>query len=133
VPRGRSALSGDQVARQVKTTMLALIGDGPAKGFSADAWLARLHQEVVGADPDAARARRGMAQADLEAQTWLDRDGTGILAMRASIEDVTMVEEVITDLANASPTHDQHGNELTMDERRVEVVLDMMRRTRDGS
>jgi hypothetical protein len=138
LPRARvlsdaTSVCTDTVARQVEATMLALAGDGRTEVLSPRNWRARTERAVIKADPGAARARREQAKADRQVRTWPDRDGNGILRMRAAIEDIILAESVIGDLAHAAPAHDQHGHRLTMDERRVAAVMDMFRRVREGT
>lgn len=122
----------EQAARSVEALMLADAGAAPWAGPAPRGWRERLARRVAAADPAAARRRRQAALAERSVRCWPEPDGMGVLQMRADAEDVAMADSVITDLARALPGHGPDGARLSMDQRRVDALLDLLRRVRDG-
>jgi hypothetical protein len=56
-----------------------------------------------------------------------------MLAVHAGKDDIEMADQVISDLARAWPATDGDGGRLTMDQRRTDAFLGLLRAVRDGS
>lgn len=106
--------------------------EGPWDGPSPRVWRAQAERAAVRADPDAARRRRERALAARRVRAWAEGDGTGVLQVRAAVEDVALAEQVVTDLARARPPADDDGVVLTLDQRRSDALMDVFRRLRSG-
>lgn len=138
LPRARALAEGTAVltdpdARAVEAVLLAQAGNGPWDGPSPRSWRARVDREAVRVDLDAARRRREAAHADRSVRAWPIGDGAAELLVRAAHEDIAMVDRVLSDLAHATPTHDQAGNRLSMDQRRADVFVGVFRAIDTGS
>jgi hypothetical protein len=119
-------------ARAVERAVLAGCGDAPWAGPSPRAWRECLARAVVATDPTSARRRRERALATREVRSWPEGDGLAALLVRADAEDVAVADAVIGDLARAYPVQDSLGQRLSMDQRRVDALMEVFRRIRDG-
>ncbi|MGH8938315.1 MAG: DUF222 domain-containing protein, partial [Actinomycetes bacterium] len=122
----------NDLAHQVELLLLPGAGTAPWDGPSPRAWRARIDRAVVRADADAARRRRAQAVRQRLVRSWRLDNGTAELLINAPAEDVAMAESVINDLARKWSTHGPDGERLTMDQRRVDSLMDVFRRIRDG-
>jgi Domain of unknown function (DUF222) len=122
----------DAAAREVADQMLAAAKDAPWQGLSPRGWRARAERTVVRVDADAARRRRREAYARRAVRSWPTSEGMAELSITASAADVAMAEQVLTDLANARPATGLDGEYVSMDQRRVDSLIDVFRRVRDG-
>jgi hypothetical protein len=122
----------DELARSVEALVLAGAGDAPWDGPSPRAWRQRIDRAVVRADAEAARRRREQAVRHRQVRSWLIGNGAAELLVSAAAEDVAMAEQVITDLAREWPAEGPGDEPLTMDQRRVDALMDLLRRVRDG-
>jgi len=127
-------LLDDRSARAVEAMVLPQVagGDGPWQGLSPRAWRARVQRAVVQVDIDAARRRRETAIRLRAVRAWAQGDGTGVLRIEGRDTDIAFADRVITDLAHAWPAVGPDGEKLTMDQRRVDAVMDVFRRIADG-
>jgi hypothetical protein len=122
-------------ARRVEAEVLAGAGDAPWAGPSPRAWRDRLARAVVRVAPEEARRRRERAVRARAVWTWMVGDGTGELHLSAADIDIQMAEEVITGLAQRWPAVDPAApgaQRRSMDQRRVDALIDLFRRVRDG-
>lgn len=122
----------DDLARRVEALLLPGAGGTPWEGPSPRAWRQRVDRAVIRADSDAARRRRQEAARRRLVRSWVCDDGSAELLVAASAEDVAMAEAVITDLAHAWPAARPDGGRLTRDQRRVDALMEVFRRIRDG-
>lgn len=123
----------DATARAVESLVLPGAGSAPWDGPSPRAWRGRVERAVVRADVDAARRRREAAVRLRAVRAWPWGDGTGVLQIHAADHDIAMADQVITDLARAWPSVGPDGEPLSMDQRRVDALMDVLRRIRDGA
>jgi hypothetical protein len=63
----------------------------------------------------------------------VEGDGSAVLAVHAGKSDIEMADQVISDLARAWPATDPDGVRLTMDQRRTDAFLGLLRTVRDHS
>ncbi len=118
------------VATELVTALEAPVWDGP----SPRAWRARVQRAVVAADAAAAAARRARALAARRVQAWAEDDAIGVLQVRADAADITVVDQVLSDLAHARPAHDpETGQATTLDQRRADALIEVFRSVRDGA
>jgi len=120
---------GDAGARTVEALLLPDAGQSPWDGPSPRAWKARVERAVVTVDADAARRRREQAVTERLVRAWAEGDGVGVLQVTAAHEDIAVADQVVTDLANAWPTVGADGRVLSMDQRRVDALMDLFRRS----
>jgi hypothetical protein len=120
-------------SRRVADELLDGCGDGPWEGPSPRAWRTRVERAVVRADRAAAARRRAAALAARRVRAWAESDGMGVLQLRADADDVALADEVISDLARSWPSASPDGEPLSMDQRRVDAFMSLMRGVRDGS
>jgi hypothetical protein len=118
----------DDTARRVAGQLVADAGPSPWEGPSPRAWRARVERAVIRADVQAAARRRARAVAARRVQTWAERDGVGVLQLRGDVADIAMADQVVGDLARAWPEVDHDGVALTMDQRRADALIDLLRR-----
>lgn len=123
----------DDTSRRVSQELLEGCGTSPWEGPSPRAWRTRVEKAVVRADPRAAARRRAAALAARRVRAWAESDGMGVLHLRADADDVALADEVITDLARSWPPVTSDGEPLTMDQRRVDAFMSLMRGVREGS
>jgi hypothetical protein len=121
----------DATARAVAAQALAWAGDGPWAGPAPRQWRSRVEEAVVRADAQAAARRRAAAVAARRIRTWAEGDGSGVLAVHARANDIAMANMVITDLARAWPATDGDGVRLSMDQRRTDAFIGLLRAVRD--
>ncbi len=107
-------------------------GDAPWAGPSPRGWRSRVERAVITADPAAARRRRDRALAEREVRAWPGPDGTGQMHIRAAHHDIVVADAVIADLARAWPTNSPDGQPLSMDQRRVDSLIDIFHRIHHG-
>ena len=125
-------LLDDAHARRVQALLLPAVGDGPWNGPSPRAWRARVQRAVITVDPDSARRRREAAIRCRLVQAWAVGDGTGVIQITGRDVDIAAADRVITDLAHAWPATGPGGEALSMDQRRVDAFMDLMRRVAFG-
>src|SRR4051794_21327437 len=137
----------DALAREVEQTMLATLdspatpaaldldlsdGDaevgGPWAALSPRAWRDRAARILVRLDPAAAHDRRERAVAGREVRAWPEPDGMGVLRVRAAAEQIALADQTVQALAAKWDTVDEHGNRLSMDQRRTDALLDLIAR-----
>jgi hypothetical protein len=123
----------DATARAVATQVLAWAGGGPWQGLAPRQWRSAVEKAVVAADAQAAARRRAAALAARRVRSWVEGDGSAVLAVHAGKDDIEMADQVITDLARAWPATDGDGVRLTMDQRRTDAFLGLLRTVRDHS
>ena len=121
-------------ARAVQALVLAKVADadGPWQGLSPRQWRNQIQRAVVQVDIDAARRRREAAIRDREVRAWPRGDGTGVLQIIGRDTDIAFADAVITNLALAGPATGPDGEPLSMDQRRADAVLDLLRRVAYG-
>ena len=129
-----TALLDDAAARAVQALVLAKVpdADGPWQGLSPRRWRAQVQRTVIQVDADAARRRREQAIRDREVRAWPQGDGTGVLQIIGQDSDIAFADRVLTNLALAWPTTGPDGEELSMDQRRVDGFMDLLRRVAFG-
>ena len=86
----------------------------------------------VQVDADAARRRREEAIRDRAVRAWPQGDGTGVLQVIGQDCDIAFADAVITNLALAGPATGPDGAKLSMDQRRVDAFMDLLRRVAFG-
>ena len=125
-----TALLDDPCARAVERVVLRQVadGDGPWNALSPRRWRAQIQRTVIQVDDDSARRRREAALRDRAVRAWPQGDGTGVLQIIGQDSEIAFADGVITDLALAWPTVGADGEKLSMDQRRVDAVMDLMRR-----
>lgn len=123
----------DAAAARVAAELVDAAGAGPWAGPSPRAWRARVERAVIRADAEAAARRRAAAAAARRVHAWVEPSGEGVFQLRADPTDVALVDRVVDDLAEAGPTHDEHGVRLTLDQRRADAVVALFRRVRNGA
>jgi hypothetical protein len=87
---------------------------------------------VIQVDADAARRRREDAYRERAVRAWAQGDGTGVLQIIGQDADIAFADAVLTDLAHAWPAVGPDGEPLSMDQRRVDGFMDLLRRVADG-
>ena len=114
--------------------MLAKVADadGPWQGLSPRGWRAQIQRLVIQVDADAARRRREEAIRDRAVRAWPQGDGTGVLQIIGQDSDIAFADAVLTNLALAGPATGPDGETLSMDQRRVDGFMDLMRRVAFG-
>lgn len=122
----------DATARDVAALLLPGAGEAPWSGPSPRAWRGRVERAVVRADPVAAQRRRETAVAHRAVRAWPTGEGTAVLRIEAADYDIALAERVITDLAHAWPATGPDGEPLTLEQRRVDALMDVFRRIQDG-
>jgi hypothetical protein len=126
----------DAAAQRVEEQVLAGAGAAPWAGPSPRSWHDRLARAIVRLAPDLVRDRRERLVAQRTVRTWLAGDGTGELSVTAADVDITLADEVITALGHAWPKVDPADPDgerlLSPDQRRVDALIDLLRRVRDG-
>src|SRR5687768_4976022 len=129
-----TALLDDASARAVEATVLAKVADadGPWQTLSPRRWQAQIQRTVIQVDADAARRRRQQAIRDRQVRAWPQGDGTGVLQVIGQDSDIAFADRVITNLALAGPATGPDGAKLSMDQRRVDGFIDLMRRIAFG-
>ena len=129
-----TALLDDAGARAVQALVLAKVtdADGPWQTLSPRGWKAQVQRTVIQVDADAARRRREEAIRDRAVRAWPQGDGTGVLQVIGQDSDIAFADRVITNLALAWPTVGPDGARLSMDQRRVDGFMDLMRRVAFG-
>ena len=120
-------------AREVEALSLPAGGDAPWHRLSPRQWRTLVTRAVVKVDADAARRRREAAVKARAVRAWWQGDGTGVLQVIGSDLDIAMADQVITDLAHAWPAVSPDGTPLGMDQRRVDALIDLLRRVADGA
>ena len=136
-PRSSSeetALLDDAGARAVQALVLAKVADadGPWQALSPRRWKSQIQRAVIQVDADAARRRREEAIRDRAVRAWPQGDGTGVLQIIGQDCDIAFADAVITNLALAGPATGPDGEKLSMDQRRVDGFMDLMRRVAFG-
>jgi hypothetical protein len=117
-----------RVAEQLVAALDTPVWDGP----SPRAWRARVQRAVVSADQNAAHRRRQHALAGRRISVWAEADGIAVLQVRADITHISLLEQVLTDLAAQLPDADPTtGEVLTLDQRKVDALTDLCRRVAD--
>ncbi len=129
-----TALLDDAGARAVQAVVLRQVADadGPWEGLSPRRWKAQVQRLVIRVDNDAARRRREDAIRDRAVRAWPQGDGTGVLQIIGQDCDIAFADAVITNLALAWPAVGADGQKLSMDQRRVDSVMDLLRRVAFG-
>jgi hypothetical protein len=123
----------DATARTVARDLLASAAGAPWQGPAPRQWRTQVEEAVVAADAAAAARRRAAAVAARRVRSWTEGDGSAVLAVHAGTSDIEMADQVITDLARAWPATDPDGLRLTMDQRRTDAFLGLLRAVRDHS
>jgi hypothetical protein len=130
---GATDVLDDATAQAVAADVLALAGKGPWEGPAPRQWRSRVEEAVVRADPSSAARRRAAALAARRVRSWTEGDGSAVLAVHAGKDDIAMADQVISDLAHAWPTTDQAGMRLSMDQRRADAFIGLLRAVRAHS
>ena len=87
---------------------------------------------MIQVDADAAQRRREAAIRDRQVRAWPQGDGTGVLQIIGQDTDIAFADSVLTNLALAGPATGPDGEKLSMDQRRVDGFLDLLRRVAYG-
>jgi hypothetical protein len=87
---------------------------------------------VIQVDADAAQRRREEAIRDRAVRAWPQGDGTGVVQIIGRDCDIAFADKVLTNLALAGPAVGPDGATLSMDQRRVDSFMDLMRRVAFG-
>ncbi|MGN6610628.1 MAG: DUF222 domain-containing protein, partial [Angustibacter sp.] len=120
--------TAERVATQLVSALDAPVWDGP----SPRAWKARVHRAVMRADQHAAHRRRQRALADRRISVWAEADGIAVLQVRADATHISLIEQVLTDLAAQLPEADPDtGEVVTLAQRKVDALTDLCRRVAD--
>ncbi len=129
-----TAILDDAGARAVEAVVLAKVADadGPWQTLSPRGWKAQIQRLVIRVDNDSARRRREAAIRDRAVRAWPQGDGTGVLQIIGQDSDIAFADAVITNLALAGPAIGPDGEKLSMDQRRVDGFMDLMRRVAFG-
>ena len=138
LPRAKDLSEGtelldDASARAVEALVLPTAGQAPWAGLSPRKWQAQVQRAVVKVDADAVRRRREQAIQARAVRAWAQGDGTGVLQIIGADTDIVMADRVITDLAQAWPATGPAGAALSMDQRRVDALIDLLRRLGAGA
>jgi hypothetical protein len=120
------------LAREVEALLLPDACEAPWDGPSPRAWRSRVERAVARVDAAAARERRVRAVRERLVRSWPTGHGMADLLVSATSEAVAMAESVITDLARGWARTGPDGERLSMDQRRVDAFMDLLRRVRDG-
>jgi hypothetical protein len=120
------------LTHEVEALLLPDAGAAAWDGPSPRAWRSRVERAVARVDADAVRRKRARAVRERLVRSWACGDGSAELLVSAAAEDVAMAEGVITDLARGWARTGPDGERLTMDQRRVDAFMDLLRRVRDG-
>jgi hypothetical protein len=137
VPRVRALVEAtdvldDATAATVADRLLAGLTGPVWDGPSPRAWKARVHRAVVRADQHAAHRRRTRALQQRHVRSWAEADGIAVLQVRADATHISLIEQVLTDLAHQLPdVHPDTGEVVTIDQRRVDALTDLCRAVRD--
>jgi hypothetical protein len=128
-------LLDDAGTRAVEALVLAQVADvdGPWQGLSPRRWKSQIQRAVVQADADAVRRLRETAIRLRAVRAWAQGDGTGVLQIIGRDYDIAFADGVLTDLALAWPAVGPDGEALSMDQRRVDGFMDLLRRVNDGN
>ncbi len=129
-----TALLDDAGARAVEALVLAKVADadGPWQTLSPRGWKSQIQRLVIRVDADAARRRREQALRERAVRAWPQGDGTGVLQIIGQDCDIAFADRVLTNLALAAPSIGPDGEKLSMDQRRVDGFMDLMRRVAFG-
>ena len=92
----------------------------------------QIQRAVVQVDIDAARRRREDAIRERAVRAWARGDGTGVLQIIGRDTDIAFADGVITNLALAGPAAGPDGEKLSMDQRRADGFMDLLRRVAYG-
>jgi hypothetical protein len=106
--------------------------DGPWQTLSPRSWKSQIQRLVIQADADAARRRREEAIRERAVRAWAQGDGTGVLQIIGQDADIAFADSVLTNLAHAWPATGPDGERLSMDQRRVDGFMDLLRRVAFG-
>ncbi len=114
--------------------MLAKVADadGPWQTLSPRGWKSQIQRLVIQVDNDSAQRRREQAIRDRAVRAWPQGDGTGVLQIIGQDCDIAFADRVLTNLAHAEPPTGPDGEKLSMDQRRVDGFMDLMRRVAFG-
>ncbi|MGN6301179.1 MAG: DUF222 domain-containing protein [Angustibacter sp.] len=122
----------DATAARVATELVSALDTQVWDGPSPRAWKARVHKAVVRADQHAAHRRRQRALQQRHVRTWAETDGIAVLQVRADATHISLIEQVLTDLAAQLPDADPTtGEVVTFDQRKVDALTDLCRRIAD--
>ena len=129
-----TAMLDDAGARAVQALVLAKVADadGPWQTLSPRGWKAQIQRLVIRVDNDSARRRREAAIRRPGGARLAAGDGTGVLQVIGQDSDIAFADAVITNLALAGPDVGPDGVKLSMDQRRVDGFMDLMRRVAFG-
>jgi hypothetical protein len=129
-----TAILDDAGARAVQALVLAQVADadGPWQTLSPRSWKSQIQRLVIQADADAARRRREEAIRERAVRAWAQGDGTGVLQIIGQDADIAFADSVLTNLAHAWPATGPDGERLSMDQRRVDGFMDLLRRVAFG-
>ena len=124
----------DAGARAVQVLVLAQVADadGPWQGLNPRKWKSQIQRAVVQVDNDAARRRREEALRLRAVRAWAQGDGTGVLQVTGQDSEIAFADSVINRLGLAWPTVGADGEPLSMDQRRVDSFMDLLRRVAYG-
>jgi Domain of unknown function (DUF222) len=122
----------EQKARDVQDQLLGAAGPAPWEGLSPRAWRARIARAVIRADVAGARERAQEEHAKRLVHARATDYGMGEFLVVASVADVAMAYQVLTDLANTRPETSADGERVSIDQRRVDAFVEVFQRLRDG-
>jgi hypothetical protein len=121
-----TAILDDAGARAVQAQVAD--ADGPWQTLSPRSWKSQIQRLVIQVDADAARRRREEAIRERAVRAWAQGDGTGVLQIIGQDADIAFADSVLTNLAHAWPATGPDGERLSMDQRRVDGFMDLLRR-----
>jgi hypothetical protein len=96
--------------------------DTVAKGWNPEQVRRRAHRQVIAHDPDGAADRHHQARRDRHMARWMLSDGMAALKLTAPAQDIALIWEAATALADTAHTPD---DDRTLGARRVDAITDL--------
>jgi len=96
--------------------------DTVAKGWNPEQVRRRAHRQVIAHDPDGAADRHHQARRDRHMARWMLSDGMAALKLTAPAQDIALIWEAATALAD---TADSPDDDRTLGARRVDAITDL--------
>ncbi len=96
--------------------------DTVTKGWNPEQVRRRAHRQIIAHDPDGAAERHHNARRDRHMARWMLSDGMAALKLTAPAQDIALIWEAATALAD---TADSPDDDRTLGARRVDAITDL--------